>query len=120
MTATKGAVPENPWAKCDNGRHEGCIHRRSPIVKIEVQLWPPPPLDARPYWCYIDTLIFYDKKNREAWRQRIPSPFKSEVARRVVKHDTFGWVLHYELTHKEARGVLWVVGQRDPPNVEDS
>lgn len=124
MSNSKPTDPQ-AYAKCDNGSHEGCIHRRTVTVAFTIQLWPPPPLDARPYWCYLDTLIFYDKQNREVWRQRVPLPFKGgrnrrDVScRRVEKQETFGWVLRYEATHKAAEGILWLIGQQNPPNMED-
>jgi len=97
------------------------IHKRAKIITIERPLWPPPPIDAVPDWCYINTLIFHDPKTwKNVWEQEIPeceiywhqrenggeecSGYFHGV--KVFKDGNFGWQLHLEISHSTAD--LWL------------
>jgi len=45
--------------------------RKTKLVVFERQLWPQPPYNSKPYWCLINTLIFY-RDGKVVWRQEIP------------------------------------------------
>lgn len=49
----------------------GVLHRRTPIVTIEIPLWPSPPLDASPWWWGLHDLTFRDPVTRvNVWEVR--------------------------------------------------
>jgi len=90
------------------------IHRRTKTIQFQRQLWPQPPKDARPYFCYINTLLFYEKGTcDEVWRQRIPEADQMRNERNkvgiycmTVKYDkTFGWIIHFETSHDTAQAI---------------
>lgn len=83
----------------------GEIPKRTPEIIIRRQLWPAPPRDARPCWCYINTLIFYDAHHREVWRQEIPEAgiflprFERFFRCEVEREPHYGWMLRIEASH---------------------
>jgi hypothetical protein len=99
------------------------IHKRSPSITLELPIWPPPPVNARPYWCYIHTLIFFDESEggwREVWRRdfteltRLEDRF-GDLRVRVRKDERgFGWLLVVEVWHDVARNVLRELGLSEP------
>lgn len=101
------------------------VHKRTPIVRFEIQLWPPPPVDARPHWCYIRTLIFYDAEWKKVWEREFPEldnlRDRDGYARARVELDTrgFGWILVLEADHEIARKVLAKVGLPEIPGIVD-
>lgn len=97
------------------------LNQRTKKITIERPLIPSPPKDAEPYWCYINTLIFYEniaelgspfkhKRGKEIWRQEIPEAdiFSSQKGEhyfwpvKVFWEDDFGWQLRIELSHEKA------------------
>jgi hypothetical protein len=84
------------------------MHRKTPIVRIERQLWPQPPDDVYPYWCYINTLMFKDKEtHKTVWQQDIPEgEFDSKWQCRVKYEDGFGWILIAIATHEKAKDMI--------------
>ena len=98
------------------------IHKKAKFITIERPLWPPPPIDSVPDWCYVNTLIFHDSKTFEVvWRQEIPEADLLWVPRRnypwtdeldkyfscsVFKDERFGWQLRAEISHERAN--LWL------------
>jgi len=92
----------------------GSFHDRSPIVRIELQLRPQPPKGSTPWWCYWDTLLFYDDQVKTVWEQKIPiSRLPSGAARVEYKGDQFGWVLVLEFLHEKAEHALKTLGLSD-------
>lgn len=94
------------------------ISKRTWTVVAERPLDPQPPYSARPHWCYINTLIFYDKDVKEVWRQDIPEADSVRVRKNpdgtyacdklginvsVRRTRRWGWLLHIEYTHELAR-----------------
>lgn len=94
-------------------------HQRTPIVRVELQLWPQPPKDARPYFCLVDTLIFYDDDMNQIWRQRLPflSGLHPDHPRSIdLDHDDhFGWIITLTYTHDDARDLLAPLDIQIPP-----
>lgn len=92
--------------------------KRTPEVAIVRQLWPRPPLFARPQWLYINTLRFYaigDGCDRICiWEQDIPEArFLGRAPRynnvfncRVYLDPKWGWMLRAEATHDDAKGFI--------------
>lgn len=85
------------------------IHRRTPVVTIELQLWPQPPDGTLPYfWGNSDLAFRYPGPPWEhAWEQNLAdvTGLSSESARVECK-PPFGWVLILTLTHDKARRLL--------------
>ena len=103
------------------------IHKRTKTIEFTRQLWPPPPVDARPWWCYLNTLKFY-KDHEEVWSQEIPeAEYKKMVVNRfgyetighpgkgfqVELDQNFGWLLKFNMTHEEAEKVWQFISNRD-------
>lgn len=114
------------------------IAKRTPIIEFQRQLLPQPPRNAEPYFCLINTLIFYeldengrrilndDKQSyKEAWRQQIPEVdllgFQREDTSwsdlehrhgqhciRVEYEENFGWILKFSIAHENAKRI-WKV-----------
>jgi hypothetical protein len=94
------------------------VHRRSPIVTVELQLWPPPPKTATPYWWGIDTLTFYRRGmdgdvHGKVWERNfegIHNPFgaaEREHRSASVRLDkAYGWILVLKVSHGSARRIL--------------
>lgn len=94
------------------------MHRRRRFIIAERQLWPQPPADARPWWCYINTLIFYQENpHREAWRQDIPEAklflpkFERALDCSVFRDKEFGWCLRVSVPHRMAK-VFYRMGMK--------
>ena len=86
--------------------------RRTPLVTIELQLWPQPPEGTEPYWFGNSDLAFrhrYDPTH--VWEQNFAdlTGLSSESARVECK-PPFGWVLVLTLTHDKARRLLTAGG----------
>ena len=87
-----------------------CSSKRTKTFEFTRQLWPPPPKDAKPWFCYIKTLIFYDKNQKEIWRQEIPECDQLGRERNKVRiynvhvewEKHFGWCLKFNLSHEIA------------------
>lgn len=100
--------------------------KRAKFITIERPLLPAPPKDAEPYWCYLNTLMFKDKKTRRTlWEQKIPEAqlswkplyrydddkkeyvfwkddFDAYFRCSVFKDDNFGWQLRLIISHEYA------------------
>lgn len=91
--------------------------RRRRFIIAERQLWPQPPANARPYWCYINTLIFYSPGNREVWRQEIPEAasllpkFDRTLDCSVFRDGEFGWCLRVEVPYRLSK-VFYRMGMK--------
>jgi len=98
------------------------MHKRTKIIEFSRQLWPQPPLEAEPYWCYINTLMFKDPYTRQTvWEQEIPeASFVKKIDRhggidpiekrwsmscKVQQDGDWGWVLVCTMMHTEAEQV---------------
>lgn len=107
--------------------------RCTPVITIELQLWPPPPRNAKPHWWGLHDLTFYetdasgrlvprgDGSNmfKEAWHRRIPEAAISSPLASVRLDANRGWLLRLHLTHNAARRVLDAIGLRDPAGQDD-
>jgi len=100
------------------------VHDRAPMVTIELQLRPSPPVEARPYWWGYGMLSFYIDVPREhpphvaEYRGNETRPLKvweadlhelterSSWSAKVELRDDFGWVLVLTLCHDQARQAL--------------
>lgn len=93
------------------------VSERTWTVVVERPLKPQPPHNARPYWCFSNTLIFYDRDMKEVWRQEIPEAYPVRIAMlsdatyrverlgtymRVRRTRRWGWLLHIEYDHELA------------------
>lgn len=94
------------------------MSRRRRFIIAERQLLPQPPDDARPWWCYINTLIFYkDNPHREVWRQDIPEAgiflprFDRALDCEVFMDIKFGWCLRVSVPHRLSK-VFYRMGMR--------
>lgn len=97
------------------------MHKRATFLTIERPLEPQPPKDSEPYWCYINTLMFYDKRNNKVWEQKIPEArlawmkrnrsdincddFEKYGSCQVFYDEHFGWQLRWTISHERAK--LW-------------
>lgn len=103
------------------------IRKRTKTISFKRQLWPPPPIDARPYWWGINTLSFY-KDREKVWEQKIPetAPKLMVVNRfgyetidhpgygfKVELDPNFGWCLVFEMRHQQAEKVWGFISERD-------
>ncbi len=102
-------------------------HRRTVTIEVTRQLWPQPPRNSRPYWCYINTLLFY-RGPKEVWSQEIPEashffkgnfnwavPSKFNLVYMRVEYDKqWGWLLKFQMSHKEAFKVYEFLFQEHP------
>ena len=92
------------------------MNRRRRFIIAERQLWPQPPADARPWWCYINTLTFY-QNDREVWRQEIPEAglllpkFDRALDCSVFLDREFGWCLRVSAPHRLAK-VFYRIGMK--------
>lgn len=103
-------------------------HRRTVTIEFTRQLWPQPPPGSHPYWCYINTLIFYGKRWRKVWEQEIPEasfffkgnynwavPSKFNLTGMKVEYDEdYGWLLKFKMSHQEAFKVYEFLFQHHP------
>jgi hypothetical protein len=97
---------------------ESAWRKRAPIITVELQISPPPPLDAEPYWCYNHTLLFY-RDGAEVWRRDFPEVENCRTSARVRLDGSFGWVLVLSFTHDEAMPALEALGLHIEPGVPD-
>lgn len=89
------------------------IPRMTQIIEFKRQLWPPPPPGAHPWFCYIQTLKFYDQDWKEVWSQEIPECdqfMRDKLRLRIyyvhVEFDQhFGWCLVFKTSHDTAKKV---------------
>jgi hypothetical protein len=84
------------------------IDARTPIIKFERQLWPSPPAGTKPYFCGLNTLIFYDANHAQRWVQRLDDfdMFDSDMRKIKVDYDEkWGWILSFEVTHEKAKKI---------------
>jgi len=96
--------------------------KRTKFVTFSRQLWPQPPEGSKPYWCYINTLMFKEPFScKTVWEQEIPEaafvkkinrhgyvdPLESRWSRscKVEYEPTWGWCLILEMAHTEAEQV---------------
>jgi len=108
---------------------------RSKSVVFERPLTPQPPYYARPYWCLVDTLLFYNRKGEVVWEQKIPEiklenewlkilglervtpdGYLAHFAPRpaqVVRRRGWGWLLRIEFWHDGAEAI-WRQTFRQP------
>lgn len=92
--------------------------KRTPLITIERQLWPQPPKDVRPYWCYINTLQFYDNGvGIKVWEQDIPEGTVDSCAAHpfscsVYRDEKWGWMLKATATHEYARLFITDINER--------
>ena len=100
--------------RCRDARLAGlCKQRRTRTVEFTRQLWPQPPKDARPWWCYLHTLKFYDKDMNEIWSQEVPEGHHLHNERMGLRitnvhvewDDAWGWLLKFEASHDTAMSV---------------
>ena len=103
------------------------IHKMTRIIEFKRQLWPQPPKDSKPSWYLINTLGFF-KNGEKVWEQEIP---ETDVKRMVtnewgrveldhpgyyfhVEYDeTWGWLLSFKMSHKQAEKVWEFISDRD-------
>ena len=101
------------------------MNKRAIFLTIERALMPPPPIDSEPYWCFTNTLLFYDKAGRKVWEQKIPEAnlawvhgfryndkkkeyeylcdeFDKYFHCEVFKDKNLGWQLRLTLSHGKA------------------
>jgi hypothetical protein len=96
------------------------IRRRTPIVTVELQLWPPPPPTASPWWWGHHMLSFYDEERKEVWRRQfVHEAGKLDLPMSVRRTHASGWVLVLELTHDRARRALHALEFRPEPGEEE-
>lgn len=95
------------------------IKRMTPYVIIQRQLWPQPPKDSEPYWCYINTLMFKNKDRNTVWEQEIPEancgpfPMLNKYFNCELKHDkNFGWLLIAKISHQKAKKIMPIIYYR--------
>ena len=101
------------------------LSRRTPFIEFSRQLLPQPPKDAEPYFCLINTLIFYKKDtHEEVWRRLIPEAdwlgFETQEHDNKLEHrhgqhnirveyeEGYGWVLKFTIAHDAAKAI-WKV-----------
>lgn len=87
------------------------MDRRSPIVTIELQVWPQPPDEPHlePYWFGASTLAF--RKRFAPWEHVWEQQFIDLPGiKKVVYKPNFGWVIVIELMHDPARRLLGRAG----------
>ena len=88
------------------GANEDCPpYKRTPILRLELQLWPQPPAGSRPYWCYLRTLQFHDDQHRVVWQRDIHEIDLASNSR-LIEDGDFGWVLVLVFRHEKAKAVL--------------
>jgi len=102
------------------------IHTRSHFITIERPLEPQPPKDATPNWCYIGTLMFYDKKENMVWKQEIPEAIlvNKKSAKGILKcevkyHEGFGWQLKATISHEHAKFVYPIILSKIESKLEE-
>ena len=111
------------------------IDKRTKTVNFIRQLWPQPPEGSTPRWYLINTVGFF-KNGEKVWEQEIPeADLKKMVVNRFgfetldhpghgfhLEHDeTWGWLLHFTMTHEEADKIWKFISNRDNfYNVYDS
>lgn len=91
------------------------ITKMTRFIKFTRQLWPQPPGNAQPHWCFANTLKFYvdEPEHKEVWSQDIPellpafARFKSMPCNFSVRYDAYwGWQLVIETDHEPAK-MIW-------------
>jgi hypothetical protein len=104
---------------------------RTNFITFSRQLKPQPPYYSRPWWCYINTLIFYGPNCKELWRQEIPEAdlffakgffnwldvprFYLKDSRMQVRRDRkYGWILEFTLSHEEAAKIWGMLFKNHP------
>lgn len=105
--------------KCHEPRH-----KRTVTIEFTRQLRPQPPKNSCPHWCYINTLLFYQNGAKEVWSQEVPEAsyeFKglknslfSVSGMRVEYDKQWGWLLKFQMSHKEAFKVYEFLFQNHP------
>ena len=84
-------------------------HTKTKIIKFERPLDPQPPYRSKPFWCYVNTLIFCVGLN-EVWQQKIPEAFMKKefdeldgrCSVSVRRERRWGWLLCVEVSHAKA------------------
>jgi hypothetical protein len=102
------------------------IYKRTPIIEFQRQLRPQPPKDSEPFFCYVNTLIFYERgTHKEIWREKIPEvdlvgmqtqDFNNNSLENrhyqwgtsVQYEEKWGWVLKFKISHEHAE-TIWKV-----------
>lgn len=81
-------------------------YTRTPIITIELQLCPPPPEDAEPYWWGSHRLTFR-RHGQPVWEAHIPEADWSKGRTAYVRMEHgYGWVLVLTLMHDDAKKIL--------------
>ena len=103
-------------------------NQRTIIIEFSRQLRPQPPVGSTPYWWGLCDLSFY-KNGKEVWHQEIPEAsnfFKKNfydwlnvpriyLSGYSVKYEKpWGWILHFQLSHKEAHKIYEFLFQHHP------
>jgi len=92
------------------------IPKRTPMIRVELQLDPPVPTRYVPYWWGYHNLKFHPPGRPEQaiwqgefeWLRRFDAG--RSVTVRVEKTREFGWILVAEIWHEKAKEILSVVG----------
>lgn len=83
------------------------LAERTPMVTVEIQLRPPVPLEAAPWWHGYHQLTFRES-GRVVWEGTVDC---AELApAHVEPRPGFGWVLVLNFTHDQARAILAAKG----------
>jgi hypothetical protein len=87
---------------------------RTPIVFVELQLRPDPPLGSEPYFWGTGMLDFL-LDGRTVWRAELPlyGPSGSSLPAHVQRQNGYGWVLVLRYSHSDAWRVLDGLGLPD-------
>ena len=94
---------------------KGQVYPRTPVVTIELQLWPQPPKGSEPWFWGGGMLDFHRCRGSEietVWRAELPS-FLTMRSARVKQAKGYGWVLEVRLVHEEAKSLLARHGWHD-------
>ena len=100
--------------------------RRTKLIHFTRQLWPQPPPDSRPYWYGLGDLAFY-QGTEKVWDEQIPEARCSMRFNRfgaknlshpgrcmkVIFDQNWGWLLSFELSHKDANRIWGEVLSED-------
>lgn len=87
-------------------------HLRTPMITVELLLWPSPPKDAHPYWWGAGRLDFHaadgpGEARRTVWEGDLSYVCSlAEHTARVRYQDSFGWLLVLTFTHERAKRIL--------------
>lgn len=95
---------------------------------MERQLWPQPPLFAKPYFCYFDTLQFHDLQGNTVWEQKIPEIkeryFQGNIRKGMnhvsVRYEMdWGWILVLKISHEYAKEIYRMIFETEMFSVSE-